>query len=185
MLISLRVIGELGANGLEISSIAQVLLIVLLLGAGTDYGLFLVFRVREEIREGHSGHDAVVRALVRVGESITASVGTVILALLTLLLASFGLYHDLGPSDRDGGDARARVDAAPRAAGDLRPRRVLAVEDQAGTATRRAVGPHRRPPRAPAGAHAPTHPSQMGRDATPHHAGAHARRTVDLSEARS
>jgi len=73
-----------------------VLLIVLLLGAGTDYGLFLVFRVREELREGRSGHEAVIRALVRVGESITASAGTVILALLTLLLATFGLYHDLG-----------------------------------------------------------------------------------------
>jgi len=96
LLISLRVIGELGAHGLKISSITQVLLIVLLLGAGTDYGLFLVFRVREELRDGQDGRDAVVRALVRVGESITASAGTVILALLTLLLATFGLYHDLG-----------------------------------------------------------------------------------------
>jgi putative drug exporter of the RND superfamily len=96
LLISTRLIGELGAHGVKISSITQVLLIVLLLGAGTDYGLFLVFRVREELREGHGGHEAVVRALVRVGESITASAGTVILALLTLLLASFGLYHDLG-----------------------------------------------------------------------------------------
>jgi putative drug exporter of the RND superfamily len=94
--ISTRLIGELGAHGLKISSITQVLLIVLLLGAGTDYGLFLVFRVREESRDGHDGREAVVRALVRVGESITASAGTVILALLTLLLASFGLYHDLG-----------------------------------------------------------------------------------------
>jgi RND superfamily putative drug exporter len=96
LLISTRVIGELGAHGLKISSITQVLLIVLLLGAGTDYGLFLVFRVREELRNGHDGKEAVIRALVRVGESITASAGTVILALLTLLLASFGLYHDLG-----------------------------------------------------------------------------------------
>src|SRR5581483_5222067 len=94
--ISTRVIGELGAHGVKISSITQVLLIVLLLGAGTDYGLFLVFRVREELRGGHDGREAVVRALVRVGESISASAGTVILALLTLLLASFGLYHDLG-----------------------------------------------------------------------------------------
>ncbi|MGN6872827.1 MAG: MMPL family transporter [Solirubrobacteraceae bacterium] len=96
LLISTRLIGELGAHGLKISDITQVLLIVLLLGAGTDYGLFLVFRVREELLGGHSGHEAVVRALVRVGESITASAGTVILALLTLLLATFGLYHDLG-----------------------------------------------------------------------------------------
>jgi RND superfamily putative drug exporter len=96
LVISMRLIGELGAHGLQISDIAQVLLIVLLLGAGTDYGLFLVFRVREELRGGHSPRDAVRRALVRVGESITASAGTVILALLTLLLASFGIYHNLG-----------------------------------------------------------------------------------------
>ena len=91
-----RVIGWLGAHGLSISSVTQVLLIVLLLGAGTDYGLFLVFRMREELREGREPKEAVVRALTRVGESITASASTVILALLTLLLASFGLYHDLG-----------------------------------------------------------------------------------------
>ena len=47
-----RLIGALGAGGLQVSSITQILLIVLLLGAGTDYGLFLVFRVREELRDG-------------------------------------------------------------------------------------------------------------------------------------
>jgi putative drug exporter of the RND superfamily len=96
LLISMRLIGALGQGGLKISSITQVLLIVLLLGAGTDYGLFLVFRVREELREGLDPHDAVRRSIVRVGESITASAGTVILALLTLLLATFGLYNSLG-----------------------------------------------------------------------------------------
>ncbi|MGH2913869.1 MAG: MMPL family transporter [Solirubrobacteraceae bacterium] len=94
--ISTRLIGALGASGLKISVITEILLIVLLIGAGTDYGLFLVFRVREELRDGREPHAAVQRALVRVGESITGSAGTVILALLTLLLASFGLYHDLG-----------------------------------------------------------------------------------------
>ena len=38
--------------GVQISPITQILLTVLILGAGTDYGLFLVFRVREEMREG-------------------------------------------------------------------------------------------------------------------------------------
>jgi putative drug exporter of the RND superfamily len=94
--ISGRLIGALGEGGLKVSSITQILLIVLLLGAGTDYGLFYVFRVREEMRDGHDPHQAVERALVRVGESITGSAGTVIIALLTLLFASFGLYHDLG-----------------------------------------------------------------------------------------
>ncbi len=90
-------IGALGTTGvLKISEVTQVLLIVLVLGAGTDYGLFLVFRVKEELRRGLDHRAAVIRAVERVGESITASAGTVILALLSLLLASFGIYHDLG-----------------------------------------------------------------------------------------
>jgi len=90
------VIGEAAKAGLQVSSLTQVLLLVLTLGAGTDYGLFLVFRVREELRAGRAPHDAVTRALARVGESITFSAATVIAALLTLLLATFGLYSSLG-----------------------------------------------------------------------------------------
>jgi RND superfamily putative drug exporter len=97
LVISMQLIGGLGAHtGIKISEITELLLIVLILGAGTDYGLFLVFRTREEMRGGLEPKEAVAHALTRVGESITASAATVILALLTLLLASFGLYHDLG-----------------------------------------------------------------------------------------
>ena len=96
LLVSEKFVAGLGAHGLQISSITQTLLIVLILGAGTDYGLFLVYRFREELRAGAQPHAAVVRALTRVGVSITASAGTVILALVTLLFASFGIYHDLG-----------------------------------------------------------------------------------------
>ena len=89
-------IGALGAHGLKISFFTQILLIVLILGAGTDYGLFLVFRVREELLGGRPPKEAVAYAVSRVGESISASAGTVVVALLSLLLASFGIYHDLG-----------------------------------------------------------------------------------------
>src|SRR5215469_6158428 len=90
------VIGEASKAGVQVSSLTQIMLLILTLGAGTDYGLFLVFRVREELRSGQSPHDAVVRALSRVGESVTFSAATVIAALLTLLLATFGLYSSLG-----------------------------------------------------------------------------------------
>src|SRR6202020_2983978 len=60
------IIGELGNHGLKVSSLSQLLLIVLVLGAGTDYGLFLVFRVRERLRLGDSNKDAVVNALTKV-----------------------------------------------------------------------------------------------------------------------
>jgi putative drug exporter of the RND superfamily len=90
-------IGGLGSAGvLKVSFFTQILLIVLILGAGTDYGLFLVFRVREQLFAGSEPKEAVAYAVRRVGESIAASAATVVVALLTLLAASFGLYHDLG-----------------------------------------------------------------------------------------
>ncbi|HEX5402840.1 MAG TPA: MMPL family transporter [Pseudonocardiaceae bacterium] len=89
-------VGAAAKAGLQVSPLAQFLLIVLVLGAGTDYGLFLMFRVREEMGRGLAHRDAVVRAVARVGESVTFSAGTVIAALVSLLAASFGLYADLG-----------------------------------------------------------------------------------------
>ncbi|HWE91226.1 MAG TPA: MMPL family transporter [Pseudonocardiaceae bacterium] len=89
-------VAEATHAGLKVSSLAQFMMIVLVLGAGTDYGLFLVFRVREEMRAGLASKDAVVRAVSRVGESITFSAGTVIAALLSLLAATFGIYSNLG-----------------------------------------------------------------------------------------
>jgi putative drug exporter of the RND superfamily len=121
--ISGSLVAEAAQHGLQVSPLAQFLLIVLVLGAGTDYGLFLVFRVREELRErsheeagtlfpGTSGlgrsvirdlrsarepaRDAIVESVTKVGESIAASAGTVIIAMFTLLLASFPFYRDLG-----------------------------------------------------------------------------------------
>ncbi|MBV9096222.1 MAG: MMPL family transporter, partial [Streptosporangiaceae bacterium] len=76
--------------------LAQLMLIVLVLGAGTDYGLFLVFRVRENLRDGAEPKDAVRAAVTRVGETITFSALTVIAALLSLLAATFQIYSQLG-----------------------------------------------------------------------------------------
>jgi len=84
--------------GVEVSDLTPVLLVVVLLGAGTDYGLFLIFRVREEIRRGLAPRDAVAFALDKVGESITFSGLTVIAALSTVVLATFGLYQGFGPA---------------------------------------------------------------------------------------
>jgi RND superfamily putative drug exporter len=94
--ISGPLVGLAGQHGLKVSPIAQFLLIVLVLGAGTDYGLFLVFRVREELRRGLANKDAVIRAVTKVGESITFSAATVIAALVSLLAATFPFYSQLG-----------------------------------------------------------------------------------------
>ncbi len=89
-------VGEAAHAGLKVSQLAQLLLIVLVLGAGTDYGLFLVFRVRENLRDGADPKEAVRSAVMRVGETITFSAFTVIAALLSLLVATFQIYSQLG-----------------------------------------------------------------------------------------
>ncbi len=92
------IVAEAAKAGLPVSAMTQFMMIVIVLGAGTDYGLFLVFRVREELQGGLDKHAAVVRAVERVGESITFSAATVIAAFLSLLAATFGVYQSLGPS---------------------------------------------------------------------------------------
>jgi putative drug exporter of the RND superfamily len=94
--ISGPLVGEAAHAGLKVSQLSQLMLIVLVLGAGTDYGLFLVFRVREELRTGSDPKDAVRSALTRVGETISFSAATVIAALLSLLAATFQIYSQLG-----------------------------------------------------------------------------------------
>jgi putative drug exporter of the RND superfamily len=95
VLVAERLTAEAAAGGLSVSQIASLLLIVLVLGAGTDYALFLMFRVREEMRAGLSCHEAIVLGVARVGETITFSAGILIAALLSLATASFSLYSGL------------------------------------------------------------------------------------------
>jgi len=92
------VIAESTHLGVQVSDLTPVLLVVVLLGAGTDYGLFLIFRVREELKRGLTTHDAVAFSLDKVGESIAFSGLTVIAALSTVVIATFGLYQGFGPA---------------------------------------------------------------------------------------
>jgi RND superfamily putative drug exporter len=95
VLVAERLTAEAALGGLSVSQIASLLLIVLVLGAGTDYALFLMFRVREEMRAGLPCHEAIVLSVARVGETITFSAGILIAALLSLAAASFSLYSGL------------------------------------------------------------------------------------------
>ncbi len=95
VLVAERLTAEAAVHGLGVSQIASLLLIVLALGAGTDYALFLMFRVREEMRAGLPCHQAIEFSVTRVGETITFSAGVLIAALLSLATATFSLYSGL------------------------------------------------------------------------------------------
>jgi RND superfamily putative drug exporter len=88
----------MGLAGIAVPPSTQPLLIVLLLGAGTDYGLFLCFRFREELARGSETREALVTAVARVGQALTFSGLIVAAALLTMLLAPSGIFQGIGPS---------------------------------------------------------------------------------------
>jgi uncharacterized membrane protein YdfJ with MMPL/SSD domain len=86
------------AQLLSVSQMSANIATVLIFGVGTDYGLFIAARFREELYSTQDKHEAMRQTMRAVGEAITSSAGTVIVALLTLLLASLGLYTALGPT---------------------------------------------------------------------------------------
>jgi len=73
------------------------ILVVLVLGASTDYALLLVARYREELRRNQDRHQAMAIALRRAGPAIIASGLTVITGMLCLMAAESNDISGLGP----------------------------------------------------------------------------------------
>ncbi|WP_123028038.1 MMPL family transporter [Mycolicibacterium stellerae] len=69
---------------------------VLVFGAGTNYALLLISRYREELGRTQNHRDALRVAVRQAGPAILASNATVVLALLTLVLASSPSTRSLG-----------------------------------------------------------------------------------------
>jgi RND superfamily putative drug exporter len=84
-------------GGLTVNGQSAFILTVLVFGAGTDYALLLTARYREELRRHADRHEAMAVALGRAAPAIIASAATVILSLLTLLVAELASTRSLGP----------------------------------------------------------------------------------------
>ncbi|MGD0834482.1 MAG: MMPL family transporter [Candidatus Dormibacteria bacterium] len=87
----------LARSGFVVNGMTVGILTVLMFGAGTDYSLLLVARYREELRHTQSAALAMRTALRRVMPTLLTSGGTVMLGLLTLLLAQENDIRALGP----------------------------------------------------------------------------------------
>ncbi|MFF0295793.1 MMPL family transporter [Kitasatospora sp. NPDC004614] len=86
------------AFDLKSSPIASAIDIVVILGVGTDYFLFLMFRYRERLRAGDDRKAAVANGVGRVGEAIASAAGAVTVAFAVLLLSELGMFKSLGPA---------------------------------------------------------------------------------------
>jgi RND superfamily putative drug exporter len=85
------------ADWITVNTEGTMLLLVLVFGAGTDYSLLLVHRYREELGRGGETDAALRAAVAESAPALAASAGTVIAAMLVLLLADLESTHWLGP----------------------------------------------------------------------------------------
>ncbi|GBE66322.1 membrane protein [Mycobacterium sp. MFM001] len=85
-----------GLTGLTFDGSTAGITSVLVFGAGTNYALLLISRYRQELRRNTDHREALRRAVSRAGPAIVASNATVVLALLTLLLAVIPSTRSLG-----------------------------------------------------------------------------------------
>ncbi|HET9974192.1 MAG TPA: MMPL family transporter, partial [Streptosporangiaceae bacterium] len=82
---------------LTVSGQSEGILVVLVIGASTDYALLLIARYREELRRHADRHKAMAVALRRAGPAIIASGLTVVAGMLCLLAAESNDISGLGP----------------------------------------------------------------------------------------
>ncbi|WP_137872238.1 MMPL family transporter [Rhodococcus sp. Q] len=85
------------AEVLTLTGQSQGILMVLVLGAGTDYALLLISRYREELHHFPNRFDAMIRAWRESAPAITASALTVVLGLLCLGFSELNSNKGLGP----------------------------------------------------------------------------------------
>jgi RND superfamily putative drug exporter len=85
------------AGWIVVNTEGTMLLLVLIFGAGTDYSLLLVHRYREELDKGTPAEEALPAAVRESRPALLASGGTVIAAMLVLLVADLESTRWLGP----------------------------------------------------------------------------------------
>ena len=145
------------AAPLDLPAFATVIAVMLGLGAGIDYSLLIIARVREQMAAGDSVRDASAKAAATAGSSVVAAGLIVMVAIAGLLVIGIPLIGKLGiaaalgvgggrrvgaddPADHDRG-----VREAPQAE-EARARRALATRSGAGARSSPRARGSRSPP---------------------------------------
>jgi len=89
-------LGDLGVLGLGPQTF--MLITAMMMGAGTDYAIFLFSRYHECVRSGLNSDDAVATALKSIGKVIAGSAGTVAIAFFGMAFTNLGVFSTVGPA---------------------------------------------------------------------------------------
>ena len=92
------VVSALTQLGLGVSALTIVLMTAMIVGAGTDYAVFLISRYHEYIRSGIDSDLAVQKALSSVGKVIAASAATVAITFCGMVFTRLPAFTSVGPA---------------------------------------------------------------------------------------
>ncbi len=80
----------------NVSIIVQFLIALVGLGVAIDYALLMIFRFRDELREGNDVEGALVETMTHAGRSVIVSGSTVAVGLLSLIILPLPFIRSMG-----------------------------------------------------------------------------------------
>jgi RND superfamily putative drug exporter len=80
----------------DVSIIVQFLIALVGLGLAIDYALVMIFRFRDELREGEDVETALIQTMTHAGKSVIVSGSTVAIGLLALVALPLPLIRSMG-----------------------------------------------------------------------------------------
>jgi RND superfamily putative drug exporter len=80
----------------DVSVIVQFLIALVGLGVAIDYALLMIFRFRDELREGDDVESALVETMTHAGRSVIVSGSTVAIGLLSMVALPLPLIRSMG-----------------------------------------------------------------------------------------
>jgi len=96
--ISSNLLDVAATAGLPLSSFSLPFVFAVVLGAGTNYGIFLISRYREALRQSGGRREAIDAATRGVAPAIASSAATVVLGTAAMAFTSLGFFRTLGPT---------------------------------------------------------------------------------------
>jgi putative drug exporter of the RND superfamily len=80
----------------NVSIIVQFLIALVGLGVSIDYALLMIFRFRDELREGSDAETALVETMTHAGRSVIVSGSTVAVGLLSMIVLPLPFIRSMG-----------------------------------------------------------------------------------------
>src|SRR5215203_2767259 len=81
---------------IDVSIIVQFLIALVGLGVAIDYALLMIFRFRDELREGNDVESALVETMTHAGHAVIVSGTTVAVGLLSMIVLPLPLLRGMG-----------------------------------------------------------------------------------------